>query len=116
MCLTPSLSGFNGSFAKPNKKVKQKKTKAWEKGRSDLKAIFRDNGVTSCEGNFVKNCRKTNFLTFAHKDKRRNLTDEEIIDKDSVALLCQPCHEYIERMPHLKMRAIVEKIVKERGW
>lgn len=87
-----------------------KKTIAWEKVRAQLKIRFERAGITTCELGY-EGCLYNNFLTFAHKDKRRYLSEEELWD---VCLACVSCHDKIERMPRLEMRKIVEGIMKGR--
>jgi hypothetical protein len=78
---------------KPPKKLKPgEKTKEWEDAREDLKKIFAEFGITSCELN-LKGCRKDNFLMFTHLAKRHKLTQE---DFHVVVLCCMNCHSTVE--------------------
>lgn len=88
-----------------------KKTKAWEKARKVLKVEFERRGITSCECRLF-GCWINNALSFAHIDKRRNLTTDEF--KSAVVLACIPCHQIIEAWPREKMREYLEKIIKNR--
>lgn len=89
-----------------------KKTEEWDTARSELKKLFEANGTTICELNYPK-CWKKNALGFAHADKRRFLSVEDL---HTVILCCNSCHAIIEAMPRGKMQLIVNKIIKERGW
>jgi hypothetical protein len=117
---TPDLSGFSGAIPKefkakkPKKGIKQigKKTDEWEQARKELKKVFEANGVMSCELH-LDGCWNKNALGFAHIDKRRNLSPDEL---NSVVLACNPCHEKVERLPHLEMREVLTKIIDSRGW
>lgn len=98
---------------KPPKPLKAgAKTNEWEEARKELKKLFEANEVTSCELK-LQGCWKKNALTFAHIDKRRNLTPNEIT---AVVLLCTPCHQKVEAMPHLEMRKLLSSIIASRGW
>lgn len=99
---------------KPKKGLKQTgaKTDEWEQARKELKKTFEANETTACELK-LDGCWKKNALGFAHIDKRRNLTPDEL---HSVVLACNPCHEKVERLPHLEMRKILTKIIENRGW
>lgn len=119
MLETPDLSGFKGSFAKPAPKGKKPpkplragtKTKQWEEDRSELKKEFAAAGVTECELRY-EGCWRNNALTFAHKDKRQNLTPEEI--RHAAILACTPCHQVIEQKPSAEMRKEIEAIIQSR--
>jgi hypothetical protein len=65
-----------------------------KKANAILKKKFMDMGITWCE---YPKCGSTNFLSFAHKFKRRYMnTVEELSDINNVLLLCIPHHELIE--------------------
>lgn len=87
-----------------------KKTKAWDKARKELKIEFEQKGITTCELRF-DGCWVSNWLSFAHIDKRNNLAPDELY---SVVLACVPCHQVVERWPRLKMREYLENIIKNR--
>jgi len=120
MLQTPDLSKEYHPQPKPLKKAKKpnkglrpgKKTNEWDEARRELKKIFEVNEQTTCELRLT-GCWKKNALTFAHIDKRQNLTPDEIM---SVCLLCTPCHEKVERMPRLEMRKILSDIIRSRNW
>lgn len=86
-----------------------KKTKAWNDSRAELKPKFFAVGITSCEIKRPSICWRTNALTFAHPDKRRNIKPEDI---GIVILACIPCHQWLE--PRKDMAEIVGKIIKNR--
>lgn len=109
-------SGF--AFPKPGVKQKKpptgikpgKKTKAWDSARADLKKKFSEWGITECELK-LEGCWVNNALGFAHVDKRRNLVETELTE---VILACTPCHTVVEKMPHEKMRELLERIINSR--
>ncbi len=68
-----------------------KKGKLNKKSNKLLKQIFLDKGITYCEV-----CGTNHGLTFAHKEKRRNMTPEQLSDFNYVLLLCIQCHQDIE--------------------
>jgi len=88
-----------------------KKTKEWNKAKRILKPAFEKAGITSCELLVSPNC--TDFaLSWAHGDKRANLTYEELYKL--VAVGCVACHGFIEKWPRLKMRAFIKRVIKNR--
>lgn len=89
-----------------------KKTDEWAQARKELKKVFEEKGVTTCELNYSK-CWRKSALGFAHIAKRRELGIDEM---KSVVLACNPCHEIIERKPHEEMRKIISDIITARGW
>lgn len=95
---------------KPLKQV-GKKTSEWNSAREDLKKEFNARGIRQCEIR-LKGCWERNALTFAHVDKRRNLTAEEL--RHAVVLACTPCHQAVEAMPHEEMREMLENIIERR--
>lgn len=80
---------------------------------SELKKIFEAWGITSCEWEHA-GCWYKNSLTFAHKDKRRFISMEDIRNPRFVALICTPGHQILEAMPRDEMREIIEDIVEKR--
>ena len=105
-------------YIKPGKKVND-----WEAAKKVLKPAFAAVGLTYCEVGYylqqipehadrIATHNHSFFLTWAHGDKRNNLVGNELITL--VALACVDCHNYIERMPAEKMRAIIEAIIKSR--
>lgn len=100
------------------------KTNDWETAKRLLKVAFEEVNITYCEiglylqaipehaERMAKHSHKF-FLTWAHGDKRNNLEGAELITL--VVLGCVDCHNYIERMPRLEMRAIVEAIIEARA-
>lgn len=69
------------------------RTRINQKTNKQLKQLFLDKGITNCE-----RCGNDNFLSFAHKHKRRWYYDkpELLADFNQVLLLCIPCHQQIE--------------------
>lgn len=93
--------------------IKKKKTE-WDSVRAKLKVRFEKAGITRCE-----KCRADNFLGFAHAVKRRFLSRYAEIGSpehiETVALLCNPCHDIIElRMSHEEMKAEIMRIISAR--
>ena len=98
---------------KEPKPLKQagKKTKAWDEAREELKKEFEEMGITECEIR-LKGCRKNNFLSFAHIDKRKNLSKEDLKE---VVLACVPCHNIVEfKWGREKMKEFLMSIIKNR--
>lgn len=89
------------------------KTMAWDDARDKLKQIFAKWGITQCEISRV-HCWKNNALGFAHIDKRRYLSTEDVKSPNKVVLACTPCHQEVETMPREEMRKILETIIKNR--
>lgn len=118
MCLTPNLSTFTGSLPKPNKKEKAKpkplgagkKTKEWMKERSELEKEFDELGITSCEVR-LEGCWGSTALGFAHLEKRRKLTKEDL---GKVVRSCNPCHMEFELYNPIRMKKLLEEIIKGR--
>lgn len=116
---TPDLSKEFHPVPKPAKKEKKtpqpinpigKKGKEDIIARSENKRAMEEMGITTCEIRF-EGCWHNNALSFAHPDKRRNLTREDL----RVAIVaCVPCHQIIEAWPHQKMKKFVLDIIKKR--
>lgn len=71
-----------------------KRTAMNQKSNKILKEKFLKAGITRCE---YPGCGNDNYLTFAHRYKRRNLrTVEELSDFNNVLLLCLVHHQMIE--------------------
>lgn len=95
----------------PSKGLKPgKKTKEWASVREELIDMFREMGITECEIQGPK-CWHNNALGFAHLDKRRKLTVEDLWE---VVLACTVCHQMVEEMPAEKMKKLLEKIIARR--
>lgn len=120
---TADLSGFAGANPKTYKAKKAKKgirpgkkTVAWEEGRRELKVVFKDHGITTCEIRTQK-CVRNNYLGFAHTRRRNSLTEEQVVDPHFVVLACNSCHDIVDfRMDRKKAEALLDEIVKARGW
>lgn len=82
--------------------------KGWTNARRKLKVQFERMGVTRCEI-----CNTAFPLGFAHRLKRRFITDEA--ELMTVALLCNPCHERIEHSGHENMYEAVSRIIDTRS-
>jgi hypothetical protein len=83
------------------------KSYAWQLTRRRLKKQFERAGITQCEI-----CNTGNYLSFAHRLKRRFITTQRELEK--VALLCVPCHEKIEFSGHENMFAEITRIIESR--
>lgn len=83
---------------------RSKKVDAWAKVRAEIKAEFAEMGVTRCEV-----CGTDGFLGFAHRYKRRHITDDA--ELRVVALLCVTCHEKVEYGGNMfeDVNAIIER-------
>ncbi len=128
---TPDLSSSFHPQPKPSKRVKESRVKKWNKGRSKIKETFEENGVTNCEiypfvmrnrPHLLKSykfsdCKKNNFLGFAHTRLRVKLTEDEITDHRFVVLSDQSCHYIIDFiMPKAEAEDLLDSIVANRGW
>lgn len=111
------LRKFTGKKSKLKQTIGQKpirpgkKQKEWQNVRVQLKKAFTAAGITECELN-LEGCWKNNALSFAHIDKRRYLSKEDL---KKVVLACIPCHQVVEAMPRLEMREKLLKIIEERN-
>src|SRR5688572_13394179 len=74
------------------------KVAVWNRTRAKLKKKFLEKGVTQCQM-----CGRANYLSFAHRLKRRKITTQE--ELEIVALLCtsnpdgKGCHDRLEYGP-----------------
>jgi len=70
----------------------------WNKARLALKALYRSLKIESCE--YINadgsRCNSTYYLTFAHRNKRRNLEPGELDSVNDTLLLCIGHHELVE--------------------
>jgi 4-hydroxy-3-methylbut-2-en-1-yl diphosphate synthase IspG/GcpE len=91
-----------------------KKSITWDRIRAHLKREFEQLGITACEM-----CGRTNFLSFAHRLKRRFITDDR--ELAMVALLCMDnpdgrgCHNLLEYGPKEEMYARITAIIEKRN-
>jgi hypothetical protein len=85
-----------------------RKSKAWDKTRAELKKRFEKQGITFCES-----CGSSFGLTFAHRLKRRFITTPE--ELYLVALLCLPCHQAVEVLPHEEMYRVITELIENRN-
>lgn len=88
-----------------------KKVRAWSKARRALKVEFMAMGITSCELRY-EGCFGDDGLGFAHHSKRRKLKPE---DMTTVILVCNQCHDQIERLPPLDMFCLVNETIASRA-
>lgn len=74
-----------------------KKTKAWNRDRIKLKAIYAEKGITYCEIK-LEGCWTDYALGFAHKHKRSwyNTRPELLGTFNETLLACNQCHQKIE--------------------
>jgi len=84
-----------------------KKSLAWNRARLQLKREFFNKQIISCEI-----CGSTYGLSFAHRVKRRFITDD--VEMFKVALICVKDHEAIERLPHDEMFYRINEIIENR--
>ena len=84
-----------------------RKTKQWNNTRRQLKKEFEQKGITFCEV-----CGSNFGLSFAHRQKRRFITEDT--ELKTVALLCIPCHQSIEQLPHSEMFKQITEIIEQR--
>lgn len=85
-----------------------KKATKWDRVRAELKKEFEAKGIVTCEI-----CGRSDYLSFAHRLKRRFITDEEELRQ--VALLCEKHHANLEYGGHDRMYAEITKIIARRG-
>lgn len=57
-------------------------------------------------------CGSVFALGFAHRKKRRNITTQE--ELETVALLCNSCHDKIEGLPESEMGKRIDAIIAAR--
>lgn len=84
-----------------------RKGKEWAATRAKLKVRFQRAGVTRCE-----HCGTDNGLGFAHRRKRRNITTQA--ELETVALLCNEFHDWLEALPEEKMGRSIDAIIAAR--
>ena len=90
------------------------KVDKWNRVRAKLKKRFYAMGITFCEM-----CGRTDFLSFAHRLKRRFITTDE--ELEMVALLCMDnpqgkgCHNKLEHSSHEEMFERITEIIRTRG-
>lgn len=95
---------------KPSHKTfgRSKKVDAWSRLRAKLKIEFAEMNVTRCEI-----CGTDDFLSFAHRLKRRFITTDEELRQ--VALLCIPCHEKLEYGDKQVMFDVISDLIQRRS-
>lgn len=121
---TPNLSSEFHPVPKPIAKGKKepkllkagKKTRDWNDGRETLKKQFSAWGITECEIKLA-GCTKDNFLGFAHTERRRHLTSEDVKNPNKVVLGCNPCHDFVDfEMGRKEGTELLESIIKKRQY
>lgn len=65
-----------------------------------------------CELGLEGTCWIDNALSFAHSKRRRFIADED--DLREVALVCTPCHDVLDALPHEDTLAVVRDIIAKR--
>jgi hypothetical protein len=100
----PSHKGFGRS----------KKVDAWSRVRAELKKEFYEKQIVTCEL-----CGYSDALSFAHRLKRRYITDE--VELRQVALLCMDigehkgCHSILEIGDKQVMFDVISDLIERRG-
>jgi 4-hydroxy-3-methylbut-2-en-1-yl diphosphate synthase IspG/GcpE len=90
-----------------------RKTAKWDRIRAELKKQFAAMNLIVCEM-----CGRTNFLSFAHRLKRRYITTDE--ELKTVALLCmsnpdgEGCHTKLEHGDKQVMYDTITEIIERR--
>lgn len=90
-----------------------RKVNDWIRVRRQLKAEFEARGITRCEFNLSPDCKRDNWLSFAHSKKRRFITTDAELRE--CALACTPCHNELDlRMTHAEMYDAVRNVIARR--
>jgi hypothetical protein len=59
---------------------------------------------------------KDNFLSFAHTERRVNLTPDDVRSPNKVVLSCQQCHHAVDfEMTKTESKKLLENIIEKRG-
>lgn len=88
------------------------KAKVWDRVRRQKKLQFSNAGIEWCQM-----CGRHDYLSFAHRVKRREITDEQ--ELGIVALLCMSnadqvgCHNVLEHGPKEVMYQTVTKFYEQ---
>lgn len=118
MLETPNLSFKYLPQPKPMRKINLPKpmVKIGKKMKTDAE-IRKENivrfykiGITSCEIK-MEGCWKNNALSFAHLEKRRKLTEDDL---RVVVLACIPCHSIVEQWFAGRMKKFLTEIINSR--
>lgn len=88
-----------------------KKGLQWSRIRAGLVRQFEAMGITKCEARLT-GCWHDNALGFAHRLKRRHITTEEELSR--VALVCNICHDKLERLSESQMSQEIDAIIARR--
>jgi hypothetical protein len=78
--------------------TKVSRTREWELARAKLKVVYQSRRITRCEfvSDMGEKCTSSDFLSFAHRNKRRNLEPGDLGSFTETLLLCQNHHDLIE--------------------
>jgi hypothetical protein len=87
--------------------MKSRKVNHWNYIRSKIKRQFEIWNIKSCEV-----CGGTFALSFAHRYKRRFITDDS--ELRVVVLLCQVHHAELEVLPHEEMFQRISELIEQR--
>ena len=87
------------------------KLNRWLTIKKQVLAELRHRGIISCEV-MLEGCLGNRYLTPAHKDKRKNLSYEEMGD---IVLACQNCHDKLEAMGARAMRLYIQNLLDKRA-
>ena len=86
----------------------------WNRTRAKLKKEFAEMNITFCEM-----CGRHDYLSFAHRLKRRYIRDED--ELKMVALLCMDnpqakgCHNKLEHSSHSEMFEVITNLIENRS-
>lgn len=106
-----------GAFFKPPREFKRRcaggfpigpRTKRRAKENRELGKLK----ITRCEIRISGICLHTSMLTWAHSKKSRFLLTSK--DWQEAARACLPCHQYLERLPHKQMKAMIVAAINDR--
>lgn len=88
-----------------------KRTRMNFEANRQLHAIFQDKGITTCELHLSPNCNNPPYLSYCHRQKRREYqTIEGLSDFNEVVLSCINCHTKFEFLPQEEKNEIIKNI------
>ena len=74
------------------------KAKEWADAKKKLIPIYKENGITTCEGRIINpDCMYDFALSFHHLDKRSSGLAENTFE--GTRLLCAECHQKADQRP-----------------
>lgn len=91
-------------YIKPGEKARK-----WSVARAKAKLFWSGMGVTKCLLK-IDGCWGS-VHGFAHLDKRRYLSEDELYRPDKLVPACNHCHQIVEKYPREKMRQVLEAIL-----